>query len=79
MQTIKEISNRLSGVFNPIRPSNNPILADIYSSLHDMQYYGVKNDKGNIRSDIENLGNDFKKSTKEASKKVNHGETSSTK
>ena len=76
MQAIKEISIRLSGIFTPISLSNSPIFADIYSSLYEMPYDSMKNDKANIRSDIKGLGNDFKKATKEAK---DNGEASTSK
>lgn len=79
MNPLKEISRRLSGVFDTIELSDEPMVADIYSSFRELEYHGIEQDKANIRGDIERLGRDFKKSARDAGTKLAYGETSSSK
>ncbi len=64
---------------NKTKVQDNELYFDIIESLDNLNYYSVQNDKRNMRADGVNLNNDFRKATIDARKKIEHGETISSK
>jgi hypothetical protein len=71
--------DKISGVFEPKYLSKDPLISDIYSSIQNLNYINAAQDRINMRGDLLSLENDFRKATKQASKKLKHGKASSTK
>lgn len=66
--------SRFGAAFNIQEPPSIPELEDIAKAIKDMDFGDYSSDKKNIRRDVYSLGNDFKKSTKEAKEKFQRGE-----
>lgn len=70
---VKTLS-RFGAAFNIQGTPSTPELEDIAQAIKDLDFGNYSSDKKNMRGDMYFLGNDFKKSTKEAKEKLQRGE-----
>lgn len=70
---IKTLS-RLGVAFNIKKTPSTPELEEWAKMIEDLDFGDSSSDRKNMRGDLCALGNDFKKSTKEAQVKLQRGE-----